>query len=51
MAICPGLYIALLNSCHDNLVNRIQMTTEGFSGIVFFREKNGNFNADFSKIS
>lgn len=51
MAIYPGLYIPLLSSCHDNLVNRIQGTTEGFSGIVFFREKNGSFNASFTKIS
>ena len=50
MAIYPGLYIALLNSCYDNSVNRIQVTTEGFSSIVSFREKNGSFNASFTEI-
>lgn len=50
MAIYPGLYIALLNSCYDNSVNRIQVTTEGFSGIVSFREKNSSFNASFTEI-
>lgn len=50
MAIYPGLYIALLNSCYDNSVNRIRVTTEGFSGIVFFGE-NGSVNASFTKIS
>lgn len=51
MATYPGLCIALLNSYHDNLVNRIQVTTEGFSGIVLFGEKNGGFNASSTKIS
>lgn len=49
MAIYPGLYIAGLNSCHGNSVNRIRVTTEGFSGIVLFRKKNGGFNASFAK--
>lgn len=50
-AIYPGLYIGLLNSCYGNSVNRIRVTTEGFSGIVFLREKNGSLNASFTEIS
>lgn len=51
MAIYPGLCIWLLNGCHDNSVNRIQVTSEGFSGIVLFREKNGSFKPSSTKIS
>lgn len=39
-----------LNSCYDNMVNRIQVTTEGFNGIVLFGEKNGCLNASLTQI-
>jgi hypothetical protein len=51
MAIYPSLYRAGLNSCHGNFVNRIEGTTEGFTGIALFEEKNGCFNASITKIS
>lgn len=50
-AYYPGLCIAPMNGCHDNMVNRIRVTPEGCNGIVLFRAKNGCFNASFTKTS
>lgn len=51
MAIYLASLQSALNSCHDNRVNRIQVTTEGFNGIVLFGKKNSCFNASLTKIS